>query len=106
MQRAPYPAASRRTPCHRSGTPALRESEREPGECYEQRHHANVHELGPELKPIGFDPQVLANLLQLDARLRGFLAEVVDLRLLLGRQYRALCRAGLALLELLELLLR
>ena len=43
-------------------------------------------------KLLAFDAQILAHLLQLDARLGRLLAEIVDLGLLLGREYRARCR--------------
>src|SRR5829696_4787401 len=100
---APGPSAAARGG---DGAPPLGIREHEAGDRDQQRHQSDVNDLGPELEAVGFEPQVLAHVLQLGASLDRLLPEIVDLRLLLGSENRARRRSRFAFLELLELLLR
>src|SRR6185369_16339920 len=72
---------------------------------HQQRYGADVDELGPELKRFTFNPQILAQFLEIAFGVGRLLAEIFDFGLLLGRQYRAL-RAAALFLQRGKLLLR
>src|SRR5215210_7846888 len=101
----PYAPPSRGT-CASSNAAPLRKCQRQPRQRDQQRHEPDVHDLSPELELLALHTQVLADILELDPRLRRLLAEVVDLHLLLGRQDHARARPRLAFLQLLKFLLR
>src|SRR5688572_8711157 len=83
--------------------PAQRQTE--PGQSDQQRHQADVENLGPEFQLIGIDPEFLPELLEIAAGFGSLLAEVLELDLLFRRQNGALGTA-LGLLQGLQVFLR
>src|SRR5262245_33122034 len=82
---------------------ALQQEHRQSEEDHEERHQRDVRDLGPEYERLGILAQVLAQLLQLDLRLQRLLLQVLDLRLLLGREdQRRLGGRAARLLQLLQ----
>src|SRR5687767_4954370 len=83
---APKPLRALR---RRGGAAPLGEREPNACQCNQERYQADVEYLRPEFEPVGLDPQILADFFQLGAGLHRLGPEVVDLRLLLGREDRA-----------------